>query len=72
MKSLLSLKRKTERMLELSWDFLMRNDCQDKADMVFKIWGTLDLIPFYENPFIQRITTESIRIALNNMKKGLI
>ncbi len=63
-------KEKLKRMLELSWDFLMRNDCQDKADMVFKIWGTLDLIPFYENPFIQRITTESIRIALNNMKKG--
>lgn len=63
-------KDKLKRMLELSWDFLIRNDCQDKAGMVFKIWETLDQIPFCENPFIQRITTESIRIALNNIKKG--
>ena len=64
-------KKKLKRMLELSWDFLLLNDSQDKADMVFKVLNTFDNVSLFENPFIQRITIESIKIALNNLKKGL-
>jgi hypothetical protein len=63
-------KEKLKRMLELTWDFLMRKGCREKADMVLKVLNNLDRIPLSENPFIQRITAESIRVALNNMKKG--
>jgi hypothetical protein len=59
-----------KRMLELSADFLKRAGQHELAKTVLCAHINIDSKPIYDNPFIQRIIIESIRVALNNMKNG--
>ncbi|MDI3535241.1 MAG: hypothetical protein PWQ82_1606 [Thermosediminibacterales bacterium] len=67
---ILPKKEEITRMMELTWDFLFRKNKLEEAKQAYYALTKIKTQPLYELPFIQRIIIESIKIALNNLKKG--
>jgi len=59
-----------KRMLELSADFLRLMGETDAAEIVICAFLHMDLRPLHYHPFVQRMVTESLSVALSNMKNG--
>lgn len=59
-----------KRMLEFSIDFLVKLDKKREADLAAQTLQLMERLPLYQNPFIQRMVIDSIKIAKANMKKG--